>query len=377
MAEKMIMKIDRRLFKNFDWITLALTAFLSFAGIITIYSATRSPVTGEMPSFYIKQIYWLAFSIICLIAIVGFDYSWIGRFSCIFYVIGLALLLLVIMIGRTGMGAQRWLNLGIFSFQPSELFKLFYVIAISRYLSGIQGRLGPGAVFMSFLVTLIPLLMIIIQPDLGTAVIVLSIFVSLIAAKGLHRKITVFLALLVLISIPFLGNILWEGMKDYQKSRVVAFLEPDSDPSGTGYHVAQSKIAIGSGKIFGKGYLRGTQGPFRFLPEKHTDFVFAAFSEEWGFAGSVFVLFVYLAFVLRGLDTARKAKDDFGRFLAMGISFMFTLYFFVNIGMTTGIMPVVGIPLPFMSYGGSALFANFIAAGMLINIRTRRFELFY
>lgn len=372
------MKIDSRLFRNFDWVTMGLIVLLSVAGIMTIYSATRSPVSGEMPSYYLKQIYWLIFSLLSLIAIISIDYVWLGRFSYIFYAIGTALLLLVIIIGRTGMGAQRWLNLGIFSFQPSEIFKLLYIIALSRHIGEINGRLGAGSVSKTFfLLTLIPLLLIIKQPDLGTAVIVLSIFLSLLAIKGLHKKVSMFIIFLVLISIPFLGNIFWEGMKDYQKSRVVAFLEPDSDPSGAGYHVNQSKIAIGSGMFIGKGYLNGTQGPFRFLPEKHTDFIFAVFSEEWGFAGSVFILFLYIAFVLRGIDTARKAKDEFGRLLALGISFMFALYFFINIGMTMGIMPVVGVPLPFMSYGGSALFANFIAAGILISIRTRRFELFY
>ena len=183
--------------------------------------------------------------------------------------------------------------------------------------------------------------------------------------------------LLGILSVPFLGSIVWDGLKDYQKNRIVAFIDPEVDPSGIGYHINQSKVAIGSGQFIGKGYLNGTQGPFRFLPEKHTDFIFAVFAEEWGFLGSVALLFLYLLFILRGLDTARKAKDEFGRLLAVGFSFMFTVYFFVNVSMTLGMMPVVGIPLPFMSYGGTALMTNFLSAGILINIRTRRFELFY
>ena len=170
---------------------------------------------------------------------------------------------------------------------------------------------------------------------------------------------------------------MWTGLKDYQKNRIIAFVDPEVDPSGIGYHINQSKIAIGSGEFLGKGYLEGTQGPFRFLPEKHTDFIFAVFAEEWGFLGSVFLLSLYLLLILRGLDTASKAKDDFGRLLALGITFMFSIYFFVNVGMTLGIMPVVGIPLPFMSYGGTALLSNYISIGVLINIRTRRFSLFY
>jgi rod shape determining protein RodA len=170
---------------------------------------------------------------------------------------------------------------------------------------------------------------------------------------------------------------MWEGLKDYQKNRIIAFMEPDVDPAGIGYHLTQSKISIGSGELLGKGYLSGTQGPLRFLPEKHTDFIFSVFSEEWGFAGCLLLLAVYLMLFLRGMDTAVRAKDQFGRLTAAGITAMFFVYFLVNVGMTIGIMPVVGVPLPFMSYGGTALLSNFIAAGILINIRTRRFELFY
>ncbi len=372
------MKVDSRIIKSFDWVAFSIVILISIIGVMTIYSSTRSPVSGEMPSYYVKQLYWLLLSSIALIAVVSFDYIWLSRSSYIFYVIGLTLLLLVLVIGKTGMGAQRWFSLGPFSFQPSEVFRLFYTIAIARYLSGIHKKISLTSLFkLFFLITFIPLLMIIKQPDLGTAVIILFIFLSLVVTKGLQKKVAVFIILISIISIPFLGNMFWEGLKDYQKSRLVAFLEPDLDPSGTGYHINQSKVAVGSGQFIGKGYLKGTQGPFRFLPEKHPDFIFAVFSEEWGFAGSIFLLLLYLAFILRGLDTARRAKDEFGRLLAIGISFMFTIYLFVNIGMTIGIMPVVGVPLPFMSYGGTALLTNFIAAGILINIRTRRFELFY
>ncbi len=373
------MKIDRRLIRNFDWITFSLVILISLTGIMTIYSATRPPLAGgEMPSFYVKQLYWLLVSVFLLVTIVSFDYLWLKRFSSLLYGLGIFLLLLVLLLGRTGMGAQRWLNLGILSFQPSEVFKLFYVIALSRYLSEMRGKVGLTSLLkVFFLLAFIPLVMLLKQPDLGTAVILLLMFLSITAARGLQKKAIVVILLVGLVSVPFLGHIFWEGLKDYQKNRLVAFLEPEIDPSGIGYHINQSKVAIGSGYVFGKGYLKGTQGPFRFLPEKHTDFIFAVFAEEWGFAGSFVLLFLYLALILRGLDTARKAKDRFGSLLAAGISFMFTIYFFINIGMTLGIMPVVGVPLPFMSYGGTALLANFIAAGMLINIRTRRFELFY
>lgn len=373
------MGIDRRLIKNFDWITFSLVTLLSVTGIMTLYSATRPPLPGgEMPSYYIKQIYWLVVGLAAMIAVISVDYAWLKRFSYILYGFGIFLLLLVLFHGRTGMGAQRWLTIGIVSFQPSEVFRLFYVITISRYLSEMQGKVGLVSLGKAFfLLAFVPLVMLIKQPDLGTAVILLLVFLSIISMKGFQKKAVAVIILVGLVSIPFLGNIMWEGLKDYQKNRLVAFLEPEVDPAGIGYHINQSKVAIGSGHFIGKGYMNGTQGPFRFLPEKHTDFVFAVFAEEWGFAGSAVLLLLYLALILRGLDTARKAKDEFGSVLAIGISFMFTIYFFINIGMTLGIMPVVGVPLPFMSYGGTSLLANFIAAGMLISIRTRRFELFY
>jgi rod shape determining protein RodA len=373
-----MLRIDRRLINNFDWAMLAVVIVISFVGILTIYSATRPLMEEEHVSFYLKQATWLVLGVLALFLVVSFDYIWLSRFSLFFYVTGIVLLIAVFFMGRSGMGAQRWLSLGLFSFQPSEFFKLAYIIMLSQYLSMIKSPLDTPALFRAFFfITFIPFVLLIKQPDLGTALIVLAMFMFLVIARGLQKKIVILMVIISLISLPFLGNIFWGGLKDYQKSRLVAFMEPEIDPTGIGYHLNQSKITIGSGQIIGKGYLQGTQGPFRFLPEKHTDFIFAIFAEEWGFAGSLVLLLLYLFFILRGLDTARLAKDDFGRLLALGITFMFLTYFFVNVGMTLGIMPVVGIPLPFMSYGGTALLSNLISVGILINIRTRRFELFH
>lgn len=371
-------RIDRRLIHNFDWITFSVTLTITLIGIITIYSATR-PLSGEeYAGFYIKQIIWLLIGIIALFFIVSFDYIWFGRLSIPLYIIGIILLIIVFIMGRVGMGAQRWINLGPLSFQPSEFYKIIYIIMLSYYLSQIKGHLETKSLLLTFfLVTFIPFILLLKQPDLGTSLIIVAIFAALILAKGLSKKIAVLLIIIGLISMPFLGNIFWGGLKEYQKNRIVAFIEPEVDRTGIGYHLNQSKITVGSGKFLGKGFLHGTQGPFRFLPEKHTDFIFAVFAEEWGFLGSTVLLFLYLVLILRGLDTARKARDDFGRLLATGITFMFLFYFFVNVGMTLGLMPVVGIPLPFMSYGGTALLSNFIGIGILINIRIRRFELFH
>jgi rod shape determining protein RodA len=373
-----MLRIDRRLLHNFDWIMLSVSILISLIGILTIYSATRPLAAEEHSVFYIKQVTWLILGLAALFLIVGFDYIWLSRFSTPLYVTGIVLLITVIIIGKMGMGAKRWINLGPIAFQPSEFFKLMYIIMLSKYLSTLKSPIDTGSLLRAFFfITFVPFVLLLKQPDLGTALIILSIFIALVIAKGLEKKVAVLFIIIGLISMPFLGNIFWGGLKDYQKNRLVAFVEPEVDPTGIGYHLNQSKITVGSGKFFGKGYLKGTQGPFRFLPEKHTDFIFAVFAEEWGFFGSTLLLFFYFFMIMRGLDTTKNAKDDFGRFLALGITFMFFIYFLINVGMTLGLMPVVGIPLPFMSYGGTALLSNLISVGVLINIRTRRFELFH
>lgn len=371
-------KIDRRLIQNFDWITFIAVIALSVVGVMTIFSATRQPGEAVQSTLYVKQIVWLFIGLVGLILFVSFDYIWLSRISLPLYGVGLVLLVVVLIIGKTGMGAQRWISLGPLRFQPSEFFRLVFIIMLAQYLCLLRGPMAMTQLLkVFFVVVFVPFALLFKQPDLGTAIVVLIIFISMSVSKGLQRKAAVLILLIGIVSLPFLGNIMWSGLKDYQKNRLVAFMDPDVDPAGIGYHINQSKVAIGSGEFFGKGYLKGTQGPFRFLPERHTDFVFAAFAEEWGFVGSVVLLGLYFLLIMRGLDTARKAKDEFGRMLALGITFMFGIYFFINVSMTLGMMPVVGIPLPFMSYGGTALLSNFISVGVLINVRTRRFTLFY
>lgn len=369
-----MVQIDRRLIKNFDWVTLLIVVVIAIVGIMTIYSATRLPFGGKQPLFYLKQVAWFVFGVIALFLVVSFDYKWLSRFSLPLYIVGIVFLAATFVFGRESMGAHRWLSLGAISFQPSEFFKVAYIIILSQQLSTIDKPISATHFFrILFLIVLFPFILLIKQPDLGTALIILTVFVLLALTKGLNKKSVVLFLVICLISLPFLGNILWEGLRDYQKNRFVAFIEPDVDPTGIGYHIRQSKITAGSGGFLGKGYLKGTQGAFRFLPEGHTDFVFAVFAEEWGFLGSLILLSLYLLLILRGVDTAKKARDEFGRLLAIGITLIFSLYFFVNVGMTLGLTPVVGVPLPFMSYGGSALVSNFLLAGILISIRSRRF----
>lgn len=372
--------IDRRLLKNFDWSLLVIAFVLSLLGVMTIYSGTRPVLDTEQQSFYLKQFYWIVLSLIFFFLVVSIDYRWFIKFAYLVFVIGIIFLIIVLVAGREGMGAQRWIPLGFLSFQPSEFFKLFFLIALSRYFSDTGQNIIIGfkeLVKMTLIFFLVPAILVLKQPDLGTVVILFLIFLSMIVTAGVKRKIVVITIIIVLVSLPFLGNILWDGLKTYQKQRLIAFIEPYVDPQGIGYHISQSKVSIGSGGFFGKGYLRGTQGPLRFLPEKHTDFIFSVFAEEWGFAGSIVLFFLYLFIILRGFDTARRARDPSGSFLALGVTFMLFYYFFLNIGMALGLVPVVGVPLPFVSYGGTALLSNFLAIGILTNVRIRRFSLFY
>jgi rod shape determining protein RodA len=374
-----MLKIDRRLIENFDWITFITVIVICFIGILTIYSATRPPLDeGERPPFYIKQIIWLTIAIIFLFIFVSFDYTKLKNFWIIFYLFGFFLLIIVFFSGKTAMGAKRWINLGFFSFQPSEIFKIIFVISLSAYLSD---KKSPLTIFESIKIliifALLPFILIFKQPDLGTALMIVFITFIMLIYKGIPTRLLIFFVCLALVSVFFLWEILWEGLKEYQRNRLIAFIDPTVDPKGIGYNIVQSMITVGSGQFFGKGFLSGTQGPLKFLPERQTDFIFPIFAEEWGFLGCLVLLSLYLIFFVRIFKVSTIAKDSFGNLLSIGFTTIFIFYFFINIGMTLGIMPVVGIPLPFMSYGGTTLLANFIGIALIINVRMRRFELFY
>lgn len=368
----------RRVLVNFDWFLFFLVLLISVVGIMTIYSATRPVGSEGGSSLYLKQMLWLSAALMALILTAAIDYSWYERFSGYLFLIGIVGLGVVLIFGKVGMGARRWLQFGPVTFQPSELFKILFVILIATKLSKIKHPLHLGEyIRLAVVYLLLPAFLIAKEPDLGSALILVMIFLLVTIVRGFSKKALVTLLTVSLISVPFLGNVIWSKLKTYQRNRIVAFMKPDVDPSGIGYQIEQSKISVGSGRIFGKGYLKGTQGPFRFLPEKHTDFILAIFAEEWGFLGTFLLILLYLLIMLRGIDTALKAKDEFGRFLAFAVVSMFFVYFFINVGMVLGMLPVVGVPLPFMSYGGTALVSNFAAVGLLINVRMRRFSLFY
>lgn len=372
------LKAEERRLKKFDWLMFILPIILTILGIITIYSSTRPLFEGSQPSFYIRQSAWLVISIAAMLVTLTVDYRKLIKYGYYLYAFGIILLLLTTLIGHAGMGAQRWIRIGPLSFQPSEIFRLILIIATARLLYSEKSPLNFKPLLILFIIFGgIPFILLYKQPDLGTAIVLLSIMVIMVLVKGIPRRLFVSALLIITISIPFTGNVIWEGLKGYQRNRLIAFINPASDPHGIGYQIEQSKITIGSGRLTGKGYLKGTQGPLRFLPEKHTDFAFSVFAEEWGFAGSAIVIALYALLIIRGFETAYYARNNFGTLLAAGISSMFILYITINIGMTLGLAPVVGVPLPFFSYGGTALLANFICTGLLINIRMRRLTAFY
>lgn len=372
--------IDRRIVRDFDWAFLIFILTVAMIGVMTIYSSTRPLLNTQQESFYLKQLNWILLSLICFSLMLFIDYRWYVKSAYLFYVLGIILLVVVLVAGRKGMGAQRWISLGFLSFQPSEFFKLFFVVALARYFSGLEhGVILDSRQFLKMFTGffIVPAVLILKQPDLGTMLILFFIFTAMILTVGIRKKLIIITVIIGIIGVPVGGKFFWGKLKDYQKNRIIAFIDPKVDPQGIGYHIKQSKVSIGAGGFLGKGYLKGTQGPYRFLPENHTDFIFSIFAEEWGFIGSIFLFLFYLFIIWRGFDTAMMSRDSEGRFLALGITYMFSFYFFINIGMALGLMPVVGIPLPLMSYGGTALLSNFLALSIIENVRMRRFASYY
>ncbi|MBI3753000.1 MAG: rod shape-determining protein RodA [Deltaproteobacteria bacterium] len=361
--------IDRRLLLHFDWVVFFLTIVLSVIGIINIYSAT---LTDGAAAFYTKQLVWLFIGIACMLIITFINYIHLEGFAYHIYGASVFLLVATILFGRTSAGATRWLNTGFVSFQPSEFAKIAIIIILAKYFNTVKipaKGLSLKDLILPSILVFVPFILIARQPDMGTAILIFFIFASMVVFAKVRWKTLLGITAVSLPSIP-LG---WHFLKDYQKARLMSFLDPTMDPLGTGYHILQSKIAIGSGGVMGNGFTHGTQGQLRFLPEHHTDFIFSVLAEEWGFAGSFIVLTLYFILILWGLHIAQNAKDRLGTFLAFGVSFMFLWHTVINIGMVTGMLPVVGVPLPFMSYGGSFLLTTMIGAGILANVSMRRF----
>ena len=352
--------LQQRLHIDFPLLLAFLAIFM--ISLTAIYSASNSSIDAV-----VNQAIKILISISAMAVVAQFSPLSYGRVGPWLFLLCLVLLILVLVIGETRNGATRWLNIGI-SFQPSELMKIAMPLMIARYIA--NGALPPTvfSVGVSITIVLVPSVLIMLEPDLGTSILIAFSGLVVIFLSGLKKRYLAVALGLLLASLP----LMWSNMHSFQKNRVLAFLNPGSDPTGSGYHLIQSKIAIGSGGLFGKGWLNSTQGQLDFLPERTTDFIFAILAEEFGFLGISLLIGIYLFIIGRGIMIAINAQDLFSRLLASSISLTFFVYVFVNIAMTTGLLPVVGIPLPLISSGGTSMLTLMIGLGMLMSVQTHK-----
>lgn len=350
---------------------------ITICGVLSIYSSTCQKEGQLWQMIYQRQIIWVALGAFFYIVISSLNYRRLWDWTYVIYVLTLLFLTLVFILGVVRLGAQRWIRFSWFNFQPSEFAKLILVIFLARYFSkkSVDDISLPSrrfgiikGIILPFIYVAVPMALIIEQPDLGSGLMILFIFIAVLYMTGVRLRYIFTFLLVMFLPVPFL----WNFLRDYQKDRLLVFLNPNIDPLGAGYTVIQSKIAIGSSGLFGKGWLAGTQSQLYFLPESHTDFIFATFTEEWGLAGSVLLLLLYFLLIRQGFSIASRTRDSFGKLLAYGISLMLAIQIFTNVAMNMGLAPVVGLPLPLMSYGGSSVIVTFISLAILANVdRTR------
>jgi rod shape determining protein RodA len=363
--------LDRRLLLHFDWTIFWCVIGIGAIGLTSVMSASYAGPGKAIDPLVIRQAIWIGVGTIVMLAAVLFDYRSLQTYAYPFYIVALALLVAVEVIGHSTGGSRRWINLGFFHLEPSELAKLAMVLVMVRYFREEPPRGGwqLRQMIIPALLLGIPAVLVLKQPDLGTALILILITITLIFVSGLNWRVMLLLGVLGLSAAP----LSWHFLKPYQRQRLVSFINPQADPLGSGYHIIQSEIAIGAGGTWGKGFLKGTQARLNFLPEQSTDFIFSVFAEEFGMAGSAVLLVLYTTLILRGAWIARHSRDRFGALLAVGLTSIVFWQVAINIGMATGMLPVVGITLPMVSYGGSSLIAMMAAMGLLISINTRRY----
>ena len=355
---------------------LIIAVFIAALGLASIYSSTYQK-EGPWQDLFGRQLIWLVIGLICFIFFCGFNYRRLWDFNYLIYGAALLTLFLVFILGITRLGAQRWLKFAGFNFQPSEFAKLAIIIFLARYFSRksvndtslLSRKFGIfQGLILPFICVAVPMFLIIEQPDLGSGIMLLLVFIFLLYLTDVRLKYIWMLLGLLILPVPFF----WHFLRDYQQQRLLVFLNPNIDPLGAGYTIIQSRIAIGSGGFWGRGWLNGSQSQLYFLPESHTDFIFATYSEQWGFFGSCLLILLYFFIVRQGYLIAQRTQDTFGRLLALGISLLLALQVFINIAMNMGLAPVVGLPLPLMSYGGSSVIVTFIALGILVSIDRNR-----
>lgn len=357
------------IYYRLDKVIVFVSIILFLIGLLCLYSASYTKGTLSSRELVFKQILWFLLGCVPFMVVVLVEYQRIVDLGFLLYGFAILLLILVLLLGRERLGAQRWLTISGFSFQPSEFTKIVYIIAMSSYLGRIRIRIQEFRyVAGSLIISAVPFIFILIQPDLGTAVILLPVLFAMLFVAGAKVRHLVYLALSGFLLMP----LFWHLLKEYQKKRLLVFLNPNIDPLGAGYTIIQSKIAIGSGGLWGKGWLSGTQNLLNFLPERHTDFIFSVVGEEWGFIGSMVLLFLYFILIKRGIRIAEDTTEIYGKLISTGIVTMLAFQIIVNISMTVGLMPVVGLPLPLLSYGGSSMWTTMVGIALLLNIKMRK-----
>jgi len=356
---------------------LIITLIILVFSLIALYSSCHQSGVLVKTNIFLRQLFWIAIGLAIMFMFSYIDYRKLWDFSWPFYIFILFSLILVLFLGRTRLGAQRWLAIGLLNFQPSEFGKLAVIFVLARYFSQksfgklriSRGRfLWLDSLVFPFLIVLIPAFLVVIQPDLGTALMYIFVFLAMVYFAGTRLKYLASFLGILFLSFP----VFWHLLRPYQKDRLLVFLNPDRDPLGAGYTIIQSKIAIGSGRIFGKGWLSGTQNQLNFLAERHTDFIFSTIGEEWGLIGGFVLIVLFFVLINRILKTIKLVNDPFAKNLCIGIASLIAFQFFINFAMTIGFMPVVGLPLPFISYGGSSLLSFLMLIGILLNINKSR-----
>jgi rod shape determining protein RodA len=361
---------DRPRTQDFDWVLLAIVAAITTLGVLEIYSSTHA---SAMAGLQWKQLIWIAVGLAGMFAISRIDYHTLMDQAPALYLVGLSGLLIVLVIGYSRLGAKRWISLGGQTLQVSELMKLIIIIVLARYFAEVRtDRLTLTDLLKIGVLTLIPVGLILKQPDLGTAMVLVPVAVVGAFFAGIQWKHAAVGLVIIALLVP-LGWNMRRHLKPYQQQRIQTFLHPEEDQRGAGYQILQSEIAVGSGGFWGKGFGKGSQNQLGFVPVRYSDFILAALAEEQGFIGVCVVLLLYLGLILRLVDNAQKAKDRAGMYVVMGVTAILGFHVLVNASMVIGYMPVTGIPLPLMSYGGSATAFVFLALGLVMNVRMRRF----
>jgi rod shape determining protein RodA len=365
---EIVVGIDRRLLQNVDWPLIGATVCLVLMSASTLASLHVGRAGGGVA---VRQLAWFGVGMMALVVVASIDYRRLVRMAPLIYLFGIGTLIAVFVLGRTVSGARRWVFVGPMSIQPSELFKLCFVLMAVWLLSSRWAQpITKTTLAIAAPLALVPAALILKQPDLGTALLLFPVLMALLIAAGLSLRLLGGLGLMGLAAAP----VAWFALKEYQRERILVFLDPFRDPLGSAYNVIQAKIAIGSGQLLGKGVAGATQSRLAFLPERHTDFIFAVFAETWGFVGCLVLLTCYALLLLRGFDIAASTREPVGRLVALGVTALVATQVLVNVGMVTGLLPVVGIPLPFMSYGGSSMVVSLMALGLLLSVRMRQFQ---